>query len=123
MSMVRTMISMTLFMVLLNVMAVGFNSSVPGNVVSTGSISEYQEKFITSEENAQVNITTESAVGFILDPFRAVSNLNLLVSVFFGGQPIANLLHLPSMVATWINIVQGVIYTITLFLFFSGRAD
>ena len=123
MSMVRTMISITLFMVLLNAMAVGFNSSVPGNVVSTGSISEYQKKFITSEENAQINLTTENAVGFILDPSRAVDNLNALVSVFFGGQSIANLLHLPPVVAGWINIVQGVIYTITLFLFFSGRAD
>lgn len=123
MSMLRTMFGLSMFMILLNIIAYSFAQTLPGNVVSTGSVVEYEQTFGSFEQNTTVTIDTSNIVGFVVDATRAVTNLNLIVSTLFGGYTLASLLHLPSQVAVWINVVEGVVYTIALFLFFSGRAD
>lgn len=123
MSMLRTMIGMSVFMVLLNIVAYAFAQTLPGNVIALNTLNPDIQGFARYEQNAQVSVDPTNIAGFIVDAASAVGHLNQLVGILFGGSTITTLLHLPSEMATYINIVQGVIYVITLFLFFSGRSD
>lgn len=124
--MFRTMLGMAIFMVVLNIIANAYYNNLPGNVVAvsgSGAVAQYEQTFATYETNAEVKVDTSQSTGWILDAVAAVTNFNLIVETIFGGRIIAALFGLPDTFATWINIVQGVIYTIALIMLFGGRSD
>ena len=125
MTMLRTMLSISFMFLMINVAAAIFAQALPAGTVATGEggLTGLQQTFALHSVDNNTSISETSNTGFVIDAARAVSSLNTIISIFFGGYTLANLFNLPASVANVVNIVEGFIYVVTLFLFFSGRGD
>ena len=121
MSLFNRILSIAIFMVILNVVSAIYAQYLP---LGWSGGTMYEEL----KQKAELNISEVSnpnPAGFVVDVTKALTYLSDLRSYLLGGNNIAALLGLTgdtaSMVATAIDTVEFLLYIVLLFLFFSGR--